>query len=305
MNTSVGDEFFERESCNLASYGIETRKRNDVGSVVDDEVNARCAFKSADISSHTADDPSLHLVVGQSDDRNGVFGCGVRGAALNRLRDDVLSLFDCVVFCFLNELLCVVRTALFHAFEKCVFKFLRSLFFGHAGNSFEFLLHFFLSAVEFVFDAFQALFGFFDLFLRPFYVIDFFVESGVFLVKSVLLFVERSLFLSEAIFGALPVLLALFGFVLEINAHFVHLFFSLEHTVFANGFCFEICFFDNSCRFTFCVADFVLRIDSINDKTDQSADDNRASRRNTCSRARRESRNQKIEISGHFRPPYI
>lgn len=148
------------------------------------------AFECADVSSHTSDNSALHIVVGQSHDGNGVFGCGVGGAALNGLRNDVLSLFNRIVFCFLDELFSLVRTALFHAVQECVFKFLRSLFLCHAGNSFKFLLHVFLGVVEFVFNALQAFFGFFDLFLRPFNVLDFLVESGVFLVESVLFLVE-------------------------------------------------------------------------------------------------------------------
>ena len=122
---------------------------------------------------------------------------------LNCLRNDVLRLFDRVVFCFLHELFCVVRTALFNAFEQRVFEFLRRFLFGHTGNSFEFLLHSLLSVVEFVFNAFQTLFCFFDLLLRSFHILDFLVESGVFFVKSVLFLVEGRLFLSEAVFGAL------------------------------------------------------------------------------------------------------
>ena len=78
--------------------------------------------------------------------------------------------------------------------------------------------------------------------------------------------------MQETVFRSLPFGSAFFGFLFELGTHSVLLFFGFEHTVLADGFCFQARFFQNSCRFPFSQADFVLRIQSISKQSDERTD---------------------------------
>ena len=62
------------------------------GRVVDDEVHAGQGLQGADVAALTADDPALHLVVGQGDHRHGGLGHMVGGTALDGQGDDLPGL---------------------------------------------------------------------------------------------------------------------------------------------------------------------------------------------------------------------
>ena len=91
MDTAIGDQLFQRQSCHFAADRIEGRDSDGFGSIINDQIHAGDGFKGADVAAFTADDAALHFIVGQRNNRNGSF-CGViGGAALNGGGDDLAS----------------------------------------------------------------------------------------------------------------------------------------------------------------------------------------------------------------------
>ena len=72
--------------------GSKPQSDDRLGRVVDDEVDARGLLEGPDVAALAADDPALHLVGRQVDDRHRVLGCVVRGYPLHGGQDDVAGL---------------------------------------------------------------------------------------------------------------------------------------------------------------------------------------------------------------------
>ena len=60
--------------------------------VVDDQIHAGEVFQSTDVPAFPADDPALHLVIGQGHHRHGGLGHVVGGIALNGQGNDLTGL---------------------------------------------------------------------------------------------------------------------------------------------------------------------------------------------------------------------
>ncbi len=86
------DQPFERHPGHLAAERVEAGEDHGLGRVVDDQVDAGRHLEGADVPSLAADDPPLHLVVGQHDDRDGGLGHVVRRRPLDGHADDPLGL---------------------------------------------------------------------------------------------------------------------------------------------------------------------------------------------------------------------
>ena len=84
--------FVSGEAGDLAADRVEARQHDRLGRVVDDQVDAGRLLEGADVAALAADDPALHLVARQVDDRDGVLGGVVRGDALHRGHDDLARL---------------------------------------------------------------------------------------------------------------------------------------------------------------------------------------------------------------------
>ena len=102
---------------------------------------------------------------------------------------------------------------------------------------------------------------------------EFLVEGVLFLVEVVLFAVDGVLLLKEAVLRPLPFRPTFLGLALELCAKFVLLFLGFQKTVFSDGFRLKTRFFQYPCRFSFCQADFVLRIQSVCNQPDRRADD--------------------------------
>ena len=83
VNTSVGNESFERDPRDLAPYGLEAREGDRLGRIVNDKVYACERFDRSDVTSLTTDDSALHLVIGERYNRNGCLGDLLCGKSLN------------------------------------------------------------------------------------------------------------------------------------------------------------------------------------------------------------------------------
>ena len=89
MNPAVGDEGLQRDPPDLASHRVEAREDDGFGRVVDDEVDAGHLLERADVAAFSADDPALHVVARDVDDRDGRLGGVVGSDPLDGNADDV------------------------------------------------------------------------------------------------------------------------------------------------------------------------------------------------------------------------
>ena len=89
MDAAVLDQLFQSQTGNLTADRVKARYGDGLGGVVDDQVAAGQSFDAADVAAFAADDASLHLVVGEGNDRDGDFAGVVSGTALNGGGDDL------------------------------------------------------------------------------------------------------------------------------------------------------------------------------------------------------------------------
>ena len=93
VDAAVGDELVECEACDFAAYGVESRKDDGLGGIVDDDFDAGCGFQRADVAAFATDDASLDLVALDVEDGYGILDGCFRRNALDRGHDDSFGLF--------------------------------------------------------------------------------------------------------------------------------------------------------------------------------------------------------------------
>ena len=89
MDPAVLDELRQRQPRDLAAQPVEGREDDGVRRVVDDEVDAGEVLERTDVAALPADDPALHVVGRELDDRDGRLGRVARRDALERVGDEV------------------------------------------------------------------------------------------------------------------------------------------------------------------------------------------------------------------------
>ena len=92
VDAAVQDELFQGQAGDLPADGVEAGDGDGLRGVVDDEVHAGEGLQGADVAAFAADDPALHLVVGQGNDGDGGLRHVVSGTALDGQADDLLGL---------------------------------------------------------------------------------------------------------------------------------------------------------------------------------------------------------------------
>ena len=92
MNAPVLDQLLERELGDLAPDAVEAGDDDHSRRVVDDHVDSGCLLEGTDVPPLTADDPPLHLIVGDIDRADGHLGGVRRRVALNRRGQDFAAL---------------------------------------------------------------------------------------------------------------------------------------------------------------------------------------------------------------------
>ena len=65
MDSTIGNQFFQRQSRDLPANGVEAGNDDGIRSVINDYVDARGELERANIPSFPANDASLHLIVGE------------------------------------------------------------------------------------------------------------------------------------------------------------------------------------------------------------------------------------------------
>ena len=88
VDATVLHQLLERQARDLAPEPVEGREHDRVRRVVDDEVDAGEVLEGADVAALTADDPALHVVGRELDDRHRRLGGVARRDALQRVRDE-------------------------------------------------------------------------------------------------------------------------------------------------------------------------------------------------------------------------
>ena len=89
LDAAVLDELEQRDLRDLAADRVERREHDRLGRVVDDHVHAGQVLERADVASLAADDPPLHVVGRELDQRRRRLRCVARGNALERVGDEV------------------------------------------------------------------------------------------------------------------------------------------------------------------------------------------------------------------------
>ena len=72
MDPPVFDELGERDFSDLSPYRVEAGDRHGIWGVIYDDVNPGGSLDSSDIASFTADDTTLHIIVGEGDNGGGI-----------------------------------------------------------------------------------------------------------------------------------------------------------------------------------------------------------------------------------------
>ena len=91
MDATVGHQLGKRQAGDLAPHGVEAGEDHRLRRVVDDEVDAGQVLQGADVAALAPDDPALHVVRRQRDDRDGGVGHVAGGRPLDAHGQDVLG----------------------------------------------------------------------------------------------------------------------------------------------------------------------------------------------------------------------
>ena len=105
VNAAVGDERVEGQAGDFPADHVEAADDDHARRVVNDQVHAGGLFEGADVATFSADDPPLHLVVGNAHRAGRRFG-GMRGRVTLQRGDDDLAGF---LFAGLGQLLVVAK----------------------------------------------------------------------------------------------------------------------------------------------------------------------------------------------------
>jgi hypothetical protein len=89
VDAAVLDELDQRQLGHLAADSVERREHDRLRGVVDDEVDAGEVLEGADVPALAADDPPLHVVRGQLDDRDRRLRGVARRHPLKRVGDEI------------------------------------------------------------------------------------------------------------------------------------------------------------------------------------------------------------------------
>ena len=190
MNPAVGDELLQSQPGNLPADGIEAGNGDCLGSIVDNQVNTGDGLESADIPALPADDPALHLIVGQGDHGHGSLGGVIGGAPLDGGGDNLPTLFLGLVLQLLLDLLDLhgglVTNLVLHVLEQA----LLGLILGQLGD--------FLQLFQLLLaDGLGLVLGFGDL-LEPTVQLLFLALVGLgFLVEGGFLLFQTTLLLAQ------------------------------------------------------------------------------------------------------------
>ena len=137
VDAAVHDQLLHSDAGDFTAHRVEGGYDDGLGGVVDDQIHTGGSFQRTDVAAFTANDPTLHVVIGQGDHRHGAFRHMVGSALLNGQGDDVASLLFALFlgtgFDFPHHGGGVVIGFLLHTLHND----LPCLVLGHGGNPFQ------------------------------------------------------------------------------------------------------------------------------------------------------------------------
>ncbi len=147
VNTTVSNQIFQRQPRNFTPHRIERRQDDGFRRVVDDKIHARQRLDGANVSSLATDNPPLHFIIGQGNDRHRRLGNGIRriplhGAGQNLPRRRIRIFFD-FRFVFPNPHRLLVRKLFIQAGQQQILGVIR-------GKSRDFLQFLFLLRIQII-----------------------------------------------------------------------------------------------------------------------------------------------------------
>ena len=211
MDASVHDQLFETDARDLSAHRIERGQDDRFRRIVDDEVDAGRRFERTDVASFTTDDTTLHFIVGQRHDGHGRFRNVIRGATLNRQRDDVSC---ALVGFFLGALLNFSEhdRRFVLGFLLCTGKHHGlCLVEGDAGDAFQLLLLLRIQSIDLFFDLIKLLGAVVQLLLTALDAFELFIQRFFALEQSAFVLLDFVSAFSDFFFCFVPDLV---GFVL-------------------------------------------------------------------------------------------
>ena len=92
VDATVAHQLVQGQAANLTTHGIEGRDDDGLGRVVDDDFHAAGSLQCTDVTTLTANDAALDVVVVDVEHRHAILDSRLGSHALNRLDDNLLSL---------------------------------------------------------------------------------------------------------------------------------------------------------------------------------------------------------------------
>ena len=92
MDTAVSHELVEGQTADLTTHRVESRDDDGLRRIVDNDLHPACCLERTDVSTLTADDTTLHLIIINMEDAHRVLDSGLRSDTLNGLDDNLLCL---------------------------------------------------------------------------------------------------------------------------------------------------------------------------------------------------------------------
>ena len=259
MDAAVLDELLERNASDFAAHRVEARQDDSFRRVVDDEVDACQRLERADVAALAADDAPLHLIVRQSDDRDGRLGDVVGSAALDGRREDFASLLVRLILHLLLVLLDLHGLLVLELFLCLCHESRAGFLCRQARDALELclllLVHLIDGSLALVEARFLARQGFFAL------------------LDGIELAVEVLLFLDDAALLALEFRATFFRLTVEFLAQAMDVFLRLEQSFFLLRLATLGCIIYNPFCFSFRRADLRLRRALAHDVADTRADE--------------------------------
>ena len=239
MDSTIGNQFFQRQSRNLPANGVEARNDDGIRGVIDDYVDPGGELERANIPSFAADDASLHLIVGERHGRDRSFHALLGGDPLNCQRDDFLCFTLGVPFgrlADLADLVCRIGLRFFlHPMHQ--------LRFGvGGGNSGELLQAPFLFAEEFL----ELLLALSEGFFAVSETLDTSRRLALSLLEKIILAIELALAVLYLALFALDFFATAPDLDLPFLTELHQLFFAAEDGCLAQAFRFALCFANDS-----------------------------------------------------------
>ena len=237
VDSAVCDQLFQCDTCHFPADVIETGKRNCLRCIVDDNVYTGQCFQCPDVSALSADDATLHFVVGQRHNRNRRLGHLVCGT----LCDGEGDIAPCLFFALVLDLLLIVGDLdclfVYQFAVQGVENVLFRLILCQTGDTLQFLQLAFLD--------------FFCLCQLAVCILQPLLEGLFFPIQVVGLFVQILFLLLDAAFLPSDLRASVLDFFFRLRAEFIDLIFCFHHGILALCLCLFFGIFQNASGFFF------------------------------------------------------